>query len=215
MKIPVWSRTFLISLFLANGAALVATCGGGGGGGAGGAGMGGMGGMSPNQPEVYQAPWRLFEHTTKLVSLPDTSLIVLWFQAGVPQVKSSDLRTSRVLALAAARGVADFLVPPDDVPAHSAFQMPVGHDTVLVVEPTGREIGRVAADAKGRLDTGAVEKLLAREIDTREKDLKALADAAEKRLKAGDKTATDDLQKVWAQHIMFPSLGKRAAKALG
>ena len=214
MKLSVTLRSLLLLLFLANGAALMATCGGGGGGGAGGGGMGGMRGMAPDQPEVYRVPWRILEPATKLAELPDTGLIVLWFPAGIPDAKASTMRTSRDLTLAAARAVADYLVPPDDAAAHTAHQVALGQNAAVLIEPDGREVGRTMPDAKGRLDTGAFEKLLNRELDGREKNFKALADAAEKRLKAGDKTAADDLQKIWAQRTMFPSLGKRAAKLL-
>ena len=202
----------LVALLLANGAVMIATCGGGGGGGAGGVGPGGMG---PSQQEVvYHVPWKILEGSTQLAKLPGVSLVVLWFPASVPQAKNSDLLTSRTLTMAAARGVDNYLVPPDAAAAHAAYHVTIGQEAVVVVEPAGTEIGRVNPNAKGRFDPGNVEKMLSKEMDTREKSLKTLLDASEKRLKAGDKAATDDLQKVWSQRTMFPSLGKRAAKAL-
>ena len=211
MKTSNLLPAFLVGLFLANGAALLATCGGGGGGGAGGVGAGGMG---SNRAEVYRVPWRLLEKGPKLPDLPGTALMVLWLPTSVKQVKASEMLASRTLTLAAARGVADILVAPEAAAVRAAYQVAAGQEVAILLEPAGREIGRVSPNAKGVFDPGAVEKLLAKEMDTREKAFKALLDASEKRLKSGDKTAADDLQKIWAQRTMFPSLGKRAAKAL-
>ena len=202
----------LVLLFAANGAALLATCGGGGGGGAGGAASFGSG--QEREVQTYRVPWSIHNRTAPLPSLPATGLIVLWFPTGNDAIARSPMLGSRALTQAAARAVADLLVPPDDEETRKKFNVPADTEAALLLEPGGRELGRVVPNAKGRFEVGAVDKLVETELKTREKNLKALLDAADKKLKAGDKSAEADFQTAWAQRTMFPSLGKRAAKAL-
>lgn len=189
-----------------------ATCGGGGGGGAGGAAS--FGGARERAVETYRVPWAIFNRTAPLPGLPSAGLIVLWFPTSNDAIASSPMLASRALTQAAARGVADLVVPPDDGAAREKFQVPASVEAALLVEPDGREVGRVLPNANGRFDVAAVDKLVESELKTREKALKAQLDAAERKLKAGDKTAQADFENVWAQRAMFPSLGKRAAKSL-
>lgn len=211
MKNPTRLSLLLFLSFVASGVALFATCGGGGGGGAGGA---ASGGMSPGQPEVYRVPWRIVEDGAPLAVPPGTGLVVLWFPASVESLKKSPLLTSRTLTLAAARGVADFVLPADATRLRASYKVVADQETAVLAGLDGKEIGRAVPGPKGKFDARGLEKLINDELATREKDLKATLEAAEKRVKAGDKTATDDLQRVWSQRVMFPTLGKRAAKAL-
>ena len=211
MKTTKLPLIFLLVLFLLNGAALFATCGGGGGGGAGGARPGGMG---PGQAEVYNVPWRIVTTGAQLAVPPGTGLVVLWFPVSMEKAKNSTLATSRTLALAAARGVVDFVVTTDGAKLRTNYTVVAGQETVVVAGLDGKEISRVVPDPKGKFDFRAVDKLVNDELAAREKTLKATLEAAEKRVKSGDKTAADDLQQVWAQRVMFPAFGKRAAKAL-
>ncbi len=201
----------LLGLLLLNGAALFATCGGGGGGGAGGAASGGMG---SNGAQVYHVPWRIVPATAQLAVPPGTALVALWFPATLASAKNSSMTTSRTLTLAAARGVSDFVVPPDVAKLRASYAVAPDRETAVLAGLDGKEIGRVIAGPKGKFDYQAVEKLVNDELSAREKICKATLEAAEKRVKAGDKTAAEDLQQVWAQRTMFPNFGKRAAKAL-
>ncbi|HWA28227.1 MAG TPA: tetratricopeptide repeat protein [Lacunisphaera sp.] len=213
MKITDFRLVSLVLLFVLNGAALIATCGGGGGGGAGGALPGG--GMMPGgQPQVYHVPWRIVGKDAPLGVPPGTGLVVLWFPASAAQTKDSAMTTSRTLTLAAARGVADFVVAPEVAKLRANYSVVANQETAVLTGLDGKEIGRVVPGAKGRFDYRAVEKLVNDELTVREKTCKTTLEAAEKRAKAGDKTAADDLQQVWAQRVMFPAFGKRAAKAL-
>lgn len=185
---------------------LQATCGGGGGGGAGGAAGGGA------QPEVYRVAWQIVGPGTALPA--EASLMVLWFPPNVQAAKGSDMLTSRTLAQCGERCVTSLLVTPDNTKAWEDFKVHAGQQSVVLTTHDGLEIGRVEAKPNGKLDTRAVEKLVEKEISAREKATSAMLKAAEAKAKAGDKSAVDDLQKVWAQRCLFPSFGKRAAKAL-
>ena len=213
MKTPKIPLACLLGLFLLNGAALFATCGGGGGGGAGGARPGGMGGGS-GQAEVYHVPWRILGNGTQLAVPPGTGLVVLWFPVDMEKAKISAMTTSRTLTLAAARGVVDFVVTTEAAKFRTGYNVVAGQETAVLTGLDAKEISRVVPGPKGKFDFGAVEKLVSDELDRREKTWKAALETAEKKVKAGDKSAADDLQQVWAQRVMFPSLGKRAAKAL-
>jgi tetratricopeptide (TPR) repeat protein len=212
MKNPRLPVLLLVLLFGAHGAALIATCGGGGGGGAGGAAS--FGGGRPSEAETYRVPWAIHNRTAPLPGWPNTGLILLWLPTSNDAIARSPMLGSRTLTQAAARGVTDLVVPPDDDVTHQKFSLAANTEAAVLLEPDGREVARVLPDAKGKFDVRAVEKLVENELKTREKNLKALLDAADKKLKAGDKTAEADFQTAWAQRVMFPSLGKRAAKAL-
>jgi len=184
-----------------------ATCGGGGGGGMGGA-AGGVG----SAPEVYRVSWKLSAAGRPLPA--GASLLVLWFPNTAEAAKKSDLLTSRPLALAGARCVAELLVPPDNPGLHDQYKVAPGTEVVVLANGDGTEIGRVTSDAKGKFSARNVEKLVSGELDAREKKFTDLVKAAEKKAKAGDKSAPADFNQVWGARCLFPSLGKRAAKGL-
>lgn len=211
MKFPRFLLGALIVLFAANGAALFATCGGGGGGGSGGAAS--FGGREA-APETYHVPWAILRPNAPLPGWPNTGLIVLWFPTSTDAIRTSPMLTSRALTQAAARAVTDIVVPPDNSAAREKYKVPADVEVALLLEPEGREVGRISPDVKGRFEIAAIEKLVESELKSREKALKALLDAADKKLKAGDKSAEAEFQQAWSQRVMFPSLGKRAAKAL-
>jgi tetratricopeptide (TPR) repeat protein len=189
---------------------VLATCGGGGGGG--------MGGAAPSsdreraEPEVYRVPWKICSAGKQLPS--EASLLVLWFPSNAAAVRTSDLLTSRSLTQAASRCVADILITPDNKAIFTTYKITPGQETVILASADGTEISRVIANAKDTLEVRAVEKVLKTEIDAREKKLEAMLKIAEAKAKAGDKSALEDLQKVWGGRCLSPSLGKRAAKAL-
>ncbi len=187
-----------------------ATCGGGGGGG-----TGGVVGNEGSQPEVYRVSWKVLGPGAER---PKEPLAVYWLPVTPDEVRSSTLQTSRSLSLAGARCVAMGIVTPDNQAIRDAFKAPAGEPLAVLAGADGAEIGRVAAK-NGKLDTASVEKLLSKALDEREDAAKALLQGAEK--KAEDKTAADkaaaiaDYKQVWEQRCLFPSLGRKAAKALG
>jgi tetratricopeptide (TPR) repeat protein len=183
-----------------------ATCGGGGGGG--------MGGVVPSlggsDPMVYRVAWKVLPPGAER---PQAPLTVYWFPTSPAEAQASPLQTSRSLSLAGSRCVAMALVTTDNQPLHEAFKAPAGEPLVLIANPDGTDVGRVAAK-EGRLDLRAVEKLLSTTLDEREDALKALLDGAEKKAATDRDGAVADYQRVWDQRCLFPGLGKKAAKAL-
>jgi tetratricopeptide (TPR) repeat protein len=214
MNIPVLRRTTalasVLSLCLFT-QTIFATCGGGGGGGSGGVVPSG----GREEPEVYRVAWKLFGPENKLPSAPDASLLVLWFPVAPESIKASPLLSSRTLSLAGARCIATVLVTPNTRAVRDHFKIPAGEEIVVLATADRTELGRIGPGKDGRPDVRAVEKLLTKELDAREKALTELLKAAEKNAKSkDDSTAVDNLKKVWAERCLFPSLGKRAAKAL-
>ncbi len=186
---------------------LAATCGGGGGGGLGGATPGGA------EPQVYRVAWKVTAAGSSLPAAPEAALVVAWFPTSSAAARASALQTSRALSLAGARCVADALVTPDHGELHERLKVPAGQEMVVLLGGDGGELGRVVAGEQG-LDVRAVEKLLQRAIDEREKSLEESFKAAEKRAQDGDATAAEALRRVWDERCLVPSLGRKAAKAL-
>lgn len=181
-----------------------ATCGGGGGGGNGGA-VPSLGG----EPAVYRVAWTVLGPGAEK---PKTPLAVYWFPTSPAEARTSPLQTSRTLSLASGRCVGMALVTPDNQALHEAFKAPAD-EMIVLADAGGGEIGRVAAK-DGKLDAGAVEKLLSTKLDERENALKELVKSAEKKSSADKDGAIADYKQVWEQRCLFPSLGKKAAKGL-
>jgi tetratricopeptide (TPR) repeat protein len=182
-----------------------ATCGGGGGGGNGGA-VPSVGG----EPAIYRVSWTVLAPGAEK---PRTPLAVYWFPTSPTEAKASPLQTSRALSLASGRCVGMALVTPDNQPLHDAFKVPSGEMLVVVDGADGSELGRLAAQ-DGKLNVGAVEKLLSAKLDEREDALKNLVKGAEKKAASDKEGAIADYKQVWDQRCLFPSLGKKAAKGL-
>ncbi len=234
MKSPCLPAAILTILSLSTVFAPVgfATCGGGGGGGRGGAvprsNMGGGsasssdGGSSPSASgigggdaasDIYRVPWILANPGKEYGAGADAVLFVLWFPATPESALSSRLHASRVLTQANERCVLPVMVPLENKDLRARYK--VAHQEVaLFVAPDGTELKRVTARGDGVFYPHDAEQTLQAEIDRREKELGTLLAGAQIRAKAGDKTAADDLQKIWAQRCLFPSLGKKAAKTL-
>jgi tetratricopeptide (TPR) repeat protein len=181
-----------------------ATCGGGGGGGNGGA-VPGVGG----EPVVYRVSWKVL---TPGAEQPKAPLAVYWFPTSPEAARTSPLQTSRGLSLASGRCVGMALVTPDNQPLHETFKVPSG-EMLVIAAADGSELGRLAAQ-DGKLNVGAVEKLLSAKLDEREDALKELVKGAEKKAAADKEGAIADYKQVWDQRCLFPSLGKKAAKGL-
>jgi tetratricopeptide (TPR) repeat protein len=181
-----------------------ATCGGGGGGGNGGA-VPSVGG----EPVVYKVSWTVL---TPGAEQPRTPVAVYWFPTSPEAARSSPLQTSRGLSLASGRCVGMALVTPDNQPLHETFKVPSG-EMLVIAGADGSEIARLAAQ-DGKLNVGAVEKLLSAKLDEREDALKETVKGAEKKAASDKEGAIADYRQVWDQRCLFPGLGKKAAKGL-
>jgi tetratricopeptide (TPR) repeat protein len=182
-----------------------ATCGGGGGGG--------TGGVVPSlgaETMVYRVAWTVLSPSG---TRPQAPLAVYWFPTSPAEARVSPLQTSRTLSLAGSRCVAMTLVTTDNQALHEAFKAPAGEPLVVLADAGGTDLGRVAAK-EGKLDVGAVEKLLSAKLDEREAELKGLLSGAEKKSASDRDGAIADYLQVWEQRCLFPGLGKKAAKAL-
>jgi tetratricopeptide (TPR) repeat protein len=178
-----------------------ATCGGGGGGG-----LGGISGDDAGTREVYRVPWKVLEE-----GLPDGDLKLLWMPGSAIEARTSDLLESRYLTLMAGQCVGFALLPPKH-PTRIALA-PNG-STVVVTDGAGLEIARLAGGER-ELEPGAVEKLLRGELAKRKEGLEGRLEAAAAQQKRGDADgAATAFEGVWAERCLFPSLAKRAAKAL-
>lgn len=186
-----------------------ATCGGGGGGGAGGMSSGGS--LPESRPPVYNVPWKVLKAGQ---TAPTDGLIVYWFPASAAEVATSDLRTSRDLALWSAEGVTP-IAADTTMPVAQQFKIVPKVSVAVVTDGTGKEIGRTEGQKGGPVKAAAVEKLVRTELKQRETAVtKSMADAKAK-AKAGDKPAAIELyQSVWAQRGLFPKKAKDAAKEL-
>jgi tetratricopeptide (TPR) repeat protein len=184
---------------------VAATCGGGGGGGNGGA-VPSLG----SEPAVYRVAWTVIGPGAEK---PRTPLAVYWFPTSPEEARTSPLQTSRALSLANGRCVGMALVTPDNQALHETLKAPSGEMVAVLVAADGGELGRIAAK-DGKLDVGAVEKLLSAKLDEREDALKELVKGAEKKASADKEGAIADYKQVWDQRCLFPSLGKKAAKGL-
>jgi len=184
-----------------------ATCGGGGGGG--------MGGSAPGGGSVtYVVPWVVTPEGKVLPKAPAASLIVLWFPLTAKAAADSDMRSSSVLTLAAARCVADALITSDNKTVRAKYGVTDGTEAAILTRADGSEIARATLSKKGVVVTSSIEKALSTEIKTQEKALTLVLTGAEKKVKAKDQSAVAELQQVWGDRCLFPSLGKRAAKGL-
>ena len=182
-----------------------ATCGGGGGGG--------TGGVVPNlggEAAVYRVAWKVLPPGAER---PQAPLAVYWFPTSPEEARVSPLQISRSLSLAGSRCVSMAIVTTDNQDLHEAFKAPAGEQLVVLANADGSDLGRVTA-SDGKLDTKAVERLLSTALDEREANLKALVQEAEKKAASDRDGEVADLQRVWDQRCLFPSLGRKAAKGL-
>jgi tetratricopeptide (TPR) repeat protein len=202
---------------------LAATCGGGGGGGMGG--IRGAGDRNVPGPLAasYQAPWHLVRRGEEVpppagapAGAPADNLVVYWFPTSPQEAKASELQASRGLTLAAARCVTLALVTSDNSDLHGRFPGSGAGPYVVLAEPGGKEIGRVAADSGPALKVSQVEKLVNGELKSRETALDRELDAARDKEKHGDMDGAAALyQQVWAGRCLVPGRApKKAAEAL-
>ena len=207
---PVSSSVRLVALFLAVlqlAAPAWATCGGGGGGGAGG--MSG-GGMSDSRPQVYQVPWKIIQPGQ---AAPTEGLLLYWFPASQKEIASSEMRTSRDLALWSAQGVT-MIAADVTMPVAQQIKAVTGVSQAILTDGAGNVIGHVEGK-KGSVKSDDAEKLVRDELKKREAALNKLIADAKAKVKAGDKPAAITLyQSVWAERLLFPKKAKDAAKEL-
>lgn len=188
-------------------APLSATCGGGGGGG--------MGGATPDLggggAATYFVGWKVLDVGHDLPS--DAQLVLYWFPTTPAEAKASPLVTSRGLSLASERCVAPMIVPTDNQPVRAKYAAAADQPLVVLAERDGTEVARVAG-AEGKLDLRTVEKTVKRELDRREDDAEAALAAADKQARSDKDGAIAAYQKIWNARCLYPSYGKKAAKAL-
>ena len=209
MNLSPLRRSLALALsILTLAAPLGATCGGGGGGGMGGASPSGDTGM----PTTYFVGWKVLEvgHT-----LPgDAQLVLYWFPTTPAEAKASPLVTSRGLSLATERCVAPLVVPTDNGAVREKYHAAADQQLLVLADLEGTEVLRATA-TDGKLDVHAIEKGVRGELDKREDAAGEALKAAEKQASAGDKEgAIAAYQKIFAARCLFPSYGKKAAKAL-
>jgi tetratricopeptide (TPR) repeat protein len=206
---------------------LAATCGGGGGGGMGGIrrGPGGAGDRdAPGLPgPSYQVPWHVL-HGGDVPpppqgapgGAPADNLVVYWFPTSPQEARASDLQSSRPLTLAMTRCVTLALVASDNAELRGQFRGSGSGPYVVLAEPGGKEIGRVAADSGPGLKVAQVEKLVTGELKNREVALDHELEAARDKEKHGDADGAAALyQQVWAARCLVPGRqSRKAAEAL-
>src|SRR4029079_17184319 len=106
------------------------------------------------------------------------------------------------------------IVTADNGTLREKFHAVADAPLAVLAAADGSEVARVDATA-GRLELSAVEKAVSGALDTREDDLKQALDQAKEKSQAGDADGAAALyQRVYDQRCTFPSLAKKAAKAL-
>jgi tetratricopeptide (TPR) repeat protein len=200
-------------------APLAATCGGGGGGGVGG--LGGQTQLTGPGGQTYRVPWKVVRSagTAGGDAGRKEGLVLYWFPTSPGEARASDLQTSRILTLLAARCVAMDLVTSDNQPLRSQFAAAGPGAAVVLATVEGKELGRLADDPakprERRVSAAQVEKLVGAELKSRETALDRQLEAARAKEKQGDADGAAALYTgIWAERCLFPDSGKKAAKAL-
>jgi tetratricopeptide (TPR) repeat protein len=211
MNSSMLRRNLALALSLLSVAApLSATCGGGGGGGMGGASpdMGGGGGA----PATYFVAWKVLDVGHDVPS--DAQMVLYWFPTSPGEARASALVSSRGLSLASERCVAPMIVPTDNASVREKYKAKPDEALLVLAELDGTEVVRNAA-AGGKFDVHAIEKSVKGALDQREDATEEALKAADRQASGGDKAgAIAAYQKIWASRCLFPSYGKKAAKAL-
>jgi tetratricopeptide (TPR) repeat protein len=106
------------------------------------------------------------------------------------------------------------LVPDSNADLRQKFLIAGSQPAVVVATKQGQEIGRVAAP-EGKLTVRDVEKMVAAELKTRETSYTSALKSAAQMEKSGDADAAAELyRQVAGDGCLFPSLAKKATKAL-
>ena len=198
---------FAAALLLIAPAALRATCGGGGGGGVGGF----TDPVEPGMERVYHVPWKVIANGE---TAPTGKLVLYWFPTSPDEARASSLVTSRRLSVWSGECVGMGLVTANNADLRARFKAVEGAPSAVLAADDGSEIVRVEA-AGGKLETDAVEKAVSAALDAREDSLKAALDEGKRKEKSGDADGAAALYaQVLGERCLFPSLGKKAAKAL-
>jgi tetratricopeptide (TPR) repeat protein len=225
---------FSLALVLALAAPpLAATCGGGGGGGMGGVRGGGggtrgdlgngFGGRTPGQPAMtYAVPWNVLHSGDDVpppvaapAGAPVDNLVLYWFPTSPQEAKASELEASRDLTLATTRCVTLALVTSDNSQLRGRLPGGTGPYVVLT-DASGKELGRVAAEAGPKLKASQVEKLVNGELKNLEAALDRQLQTARDKEKKGDREGAVALyQQIWGARCLVPGkLPRKAAEAL-
>jgi hypothetical protein len=106
------------------------------------------------------------------------------------------------------------VVPTDNGAVREKYHAAADQPLLVLADLDGTEVLRATA-TDGKLDVHAIEKGVRGELDKREDAAGDALKAAEKQASAGDKDgAIAAYQKIFAARCLFPSFGKKAAKAL-
>lgn len=175
--------------------------------------LGDQGGLGDGDTTVYHVPW----HEAEPGRPPAGDLVVYWFPASQAQMRSSDLRTSRNLAIWSSQCIDMVLVPHENRRLKDQFQVDEPPLAILATQD-GTEIRRVGP-LGGRLQARSVEEMVETELrrreDTVREDLKSAKDLTKEGDEKGDEERAAALYTAIAeQACLFPGPGKKAAKAL-
>jgi len=194
----------IASILLSAGLSLMpaaATCGGGGGGG--------DGGMSGGK--IYTVPWQRLGLTA---TAPTGSLIVYWFPSNPSEYESSDLRSSRTLAVWGARCMPMCMLDPKSDIGQKFSADKAKLPLVVLASSDNHEIARIDSEA-APITVGQVEQVVTLEIKKRSQSLRTMLDDAKSKLDGGDKVAAiAEYKDVMQQKCLFPLPAKEAAREL-
>lgn len=167
------------------------------------------GGGFSSQPKAYVVPWRVLNAGEAPVSAP---YVLYWFPASADEMDRHPMNASRLLTAWSSQCIGMQLVKPGDAENAAKFEVKLPPAAILVKD--GKVVDHVDAD-RGRLNVGAVEKMVSHALDDLEKSLDEQLDAA-KKLETADKNgAVAAYQKVWENRCLSPKRGRAAQKALG
>ncbi len=184
----------------------LATCGGGGGGGLGGA---TAGGSAPEQ--TYHVPWKVVGPGAPA---PAGDLVLWWFPTSAAETRGSELLTSRPLTVASGNCVGMGIVTLENTALRTKYSVIGATAAIVISGPDGAEAKRLDG-VGGSIDVGAVEKMLAGEMDARRDAAKSLLDSAKEKESAKDSEGAAGLyQQVYDQRCLLPAEGRKAARAL-
>ena len=170
-----------------------------------------MGGIASGGAATYFVPWEFVPDTE---SAPPGDIIVFWFPTGPENAEKSSMRESRELVNWSGQCVGVGLVPDSNSDLRSRFEAPSDEPTAVVVTRDGDVLGRVGAK-KGRIQVAQVEKLVGNELSARNRTLKEHLKSAKLHQKEGDEDNAARLYGLITEDsCLFPSMGKKAAKAL-
>ena len=169
------------------------------------------GGPGTGDNLLHVVPWHFLTKGVPLASVP---LVLYWLPASPNDVEESPLQTSKILIQDADLCIGFEIVLPDDTVMLTKFAAAGKLPTALLADAQGNVIRRVEG-VRGKLNLGAVEKMLGDELNARGETMYARITEAKKRAASGDKDGSIELyKKVWDERCFFPLAGEEAQHAL-